>query len=362
MVEHAERELGLAGMYDYKVDGDEMLGDYNKMVADAVMELIEIFAKQGHSGFSAGMARELFNELANYKALTPLTDDPDEWNDVSDIGGIDYLMWQNKRDSMNFSKDGGETWVHLDDEDFSEYFEDSHSKSDLNKKKSTEEESMEDSLREYKKDGKAKGWTDWDEKNKIFREDDDYEINYGKGFNMDDLFPKESKKGVEYDRSSTQVDMPKELADKIATWGKQNIPDEEVYHEGSKYGRENEIHCTVLYGLETTDINDVKDVISDNGPVKIELGEIGIFENNPKYDVILIKVKSSDLSKLHHKLDKNLDNNNKYKLYKPHITIAYVKRGSASKYKGDKVFNGKTVNFNELTFSPSEGRVGKVKL
>ena len=43
-----------------------------------------------------------------YEPLTPLTYAEDEWNNVGDG------MWQNKRKSNVFSKDGGVTWYCLD--------------------------------------------------------------------------------------------------------------------------------------------------------------------------------------------------------------------------------------------------------
>lgn len=106
LVEHAESELKLAGFFDKDAD-------YGGMLGNAVLELIDLFAKQGHSGFSAGLAIHLFNELAQYKPLTPLTTNPDEWFDISDMNGSP--MWQSKRNSAVFSKDGGQTWYDLND-------------------------------------------------------------------------------------------------------------------------------------------------------------------------------------------------------------------------------------------------------
>ena len=37
--------------------------DYGGMLGDAVFELIKVFSKQGHSGFSARITRALFNRL-----------------------------------------------------------------------------------------------------------------------------------------------------------------------------------------------------------------------------------------------------------------------------------------------------------
>lgn len=99
LVTHALTELDRTGLL-----GSD--SDYDGMIGAAVMELVKVFARQGHSGMSAQITASLFNELASYRALTPLTDDPAEWNKVHD----DPVMWQNVRNSEAFSDDGGATF------------------------------------------------------------------------------------------------------------------------------------------------------------------------------------------------------------------------------------------------------------
>jgi len=106
LVDHAKYELELAGLFDKDSDYDGMLGK-------AVMELVEVFANQGHSGFSAHQTLKLFNEVANYKPLTPIGKSDDEWVNVSDMSG--EPTWQNKRRSTTFSRDAGKTWYDIDD-------------------------------------------------------------------------------------------------------------------------------------------------------------------------------------------------------------------------------------------------------
>jgi len=53
LMEHAKKELELAGLFAKD-------SDYGGMLGDAVLELIEKFAEQGHSGASAGMVSDLF--------------------------------------------------------------------------------------------------------------------------------------------------------------------------------------------------------------------------------------------------------------------------------------------------------------
>jgi hypothetical protein len=95
LTSHARRELELAGLFDKD-------SDYNGNIGKAVMELIEVFAKQSHSGFSAAMTVDIFRRVAMFQVLLPLTGKDEEWNEV----GTDE--YQNNRDSAVFkhSKDG----------------------------------------------------------------------------------------------------------------------------------------------------------------------------------------------------------------------------------------------------------------
>lgn len=106
LVEHARYELNRAGLFDADAD-------YGGAHAKAVMDLITTFAEQGHSGMSAGMTLQLFHQLAQYKPIGPITNNPDEWTNVSDIS--DSPMWQNRRRSTSFSRDGGTTWYDIED-------------------------------------------------------------------------------------------------------------------------------------------------------------------------------------------------------------------------------------------------------
>ena len=58
-------------------DGKEM----QEMMNRNVMELLTVFAEQGHSGFSAPIATRLFSKLANHKLITEVEDNPDDWDE-----------------------------------------------------------------------------------------------------------------------------------------------------------------------------------------------------------------------------------------------------------------------------------------
>lgn len=93
LTKFAEDELNRAGLFDKD-------SDYGGMIGEAVMKMVKVFADEGHSGSSAGIAISLFQKVASYEPLTPLTGDDDEWTEVSD--GI----FQNRRCSHVFKEDG----------------------------------------------------------------------------------------------------------------------------------------------------------------------------------------------------------------------------------------------------------------
>ena len=101
MVGWAEQELRLAG---YDVNDPE--DGPNRWLAEGTIELLKVFAEQGHSGSSAPFAVALFEKLAMQKPIAPLTGADDEWNEVGDG------FWQNKRDSSVFKDaDGQARWI-----------------------------------------------------------------------------------------------------------------------------------------------------------------------------------------------------------------------------------------------------------
>jgi len=93
LTEHARRELEAAGAFDE----DTM---YGGMLGDAVMELVEKFSSQGHSGGSAPLVVGLFQKVALYKPLCPITGEDSEW---SNSFGNDET-YQNKRLSSLFKQ------------------------------------------------------------------------------------------------------------------------------------------------------------------------------------------------------------------------------------------------------------------
>ena len=83
LVDYAEKELDRIGM----TDEDE----YNGMMRKHLLHMVKEFADEGHTGFSASYTIQCLKKLLNFKPLSSLTGEDDEWTDV---GGN---LFQNKR-------------------------------------------------------------------------------------------------------------------------------------------------------------------------------------------------------------------------------------------------------------------------
>ena len=97
LVDYAKEELNRIGMID---SGEP----YNDAVTKAILDLIELFASQGHSGFTASYTVNVFKRLAMYEPLTALTGEDSEWNE------IEPGCYQNKRYSAVFKEKDGKAY------------------------------------------------------------------------------------------------------------------------------------------------------------------------------------------------------------------------------------------------------------
>ena len=115
--EFAKHELELLEKACKSKDGLEM----QKEVTNCIMELMDVFCKQGHSGFSASYVVNLFKDLVDGKPLSPLTGDEDEWSEPLDWGHNGRVVQQNRRYSALFRENRDNSTAHyIDDVVFSD--------------------------------------------------------------------------------------------------------------------------------------------------------------------------------------------------------------------------------------------------
>ncbi len=95
LIEHAKREFKAIG---YNLN--QKKEDPDKWIVENVLELLEVFSNQGHSGTSAPFCINYFKKLAMFEPLGPITGEKSEWMEVGD--GV----FQNKRCSHVFKENG----------------------------------------------------------------------------------------------------------------------------------------------------------------------------------------------------------------------------------------------------------------
>lgn len=155
------------------------------------------------------------------------------------------------------------------------------------------------------------------------------------------------------DNHSTQIDLEPDLTNSILS----QIKDDCIYNDEPGFGKEKDVHITVLYGVvNDTDFFRLKSICENFEPFEITLGDISTFSSE-KYDVLKIEVISDKLVELHNKF-KVVDNVWTHPEYNPHITLAYVKKGSCDNLLGPCSLTGKTIRVPEVKWSDK----GKFKL
>ena len=105
-ISHAMTEFRAAGWVD---ENDKFNDDMQEAICKHVIKLLEVFGDEGHSGSSAPYAINMFEKLAKFEPLVPLTGEDWEWVDLSDYGA-EHMKYQNKRCSHVFKDAEGRAY------------------------------------------------------------------------------------------------------------------------------------------------------------------------------------------------------------------------------------------------------------
>lgn len=92
MIEKAKYELDL--LLKNCEDAESL--QIQKTINNNILDIVEMFAKQGHSGFTAEYCIPIIEKLLKQSFITPLTGSDDEWSEVSPG------LFQNTRESSIF--------------------------------------------------------------------------------------------------------------------------------------------------------------------------------------------------------------------------------------------------------------------
>ena len=169
-------------------------------------------------------------------------------------------------------------------------------------------------------------------------------------------------------RGSTQLTLSPEDAKPFLNFAR-SLPDSIVHSEKGadgkeQYGREDEPHITSLYGLHGSgdDPAAVAGAVENHGPVKARVGKLSVFSNpDARYDVLKAEIHSPALHGLNGRL-RGLEHSSDFPDYKPHLTLAYLKKGAGAQFVGRNTFEGKELTFDHLTHSPADRTVGKTQI
>lgn len=140
------------------------------------------------------------------------------------------------------------------------------------------------------------------------------------------------------------------------------IDSNDLYEEeGDRtFGLEDEPHCTLLYGLEdVVTVEQVKEILDQHVFGTCKVYNASLFEND--YDVLKFDVKGDSLHACNEALTE-LPYNNQYPDYHPHMTIAYLKKGTGKKYCDRMDGHEYELVPTHAVFSQPDGTKTKIKI
>jgi diguanylate cyclase (GGDEF)-like protein len=139
---------------------------------------------------------------------------------------------------------------------------------------------------------------------------------------------------------------------------------DQEFQEVRSYRREENPHITVKYGLHTTDADEVRKILANEKPFSVKLGKVSIFpaSGDTAYDVVKADVESPELHRINKLIADNTKVTDTFPEYKPHVTLAYVKKGEGQKYVGRTDLEGKELRFDAITFSGKDGKIVQIPL
>jgi len=156
-----------------------------------------------------------------------------------------------------------------------------------------------------------------------------------------------------YEYCSLLVELPDNLTDDIISWGFDYVPNEALFADSKDplFGREDDTHITVIYGIHTDSVREVAAHFTTEKPFECKLGKIDIFTRHKKFDVLIVRVECDGLHRLNGKMRRSLEVTESFPQYVPHVTIAYLKKGAGDGWIGNDTFNGETFGIDKVIFS-----------
>lgn len=141
-------------------------------------------------------------------------------------------------------------------------------------------------------------------------------------------------------------DLVKEIQNSIK---KDDLYTEDDNEYGYEYGLEKDTHVTLVACLDNdVDLKSLKKCLKPLSEYDVVLKDISVFENDD-FDVLKCSVISKTLLDSNEEIRNKFETHSNFETFKPHLTIAYMKKGKADKYKKDmldKLIYLKSKNFS----------------
>ena len=160
-----------------------------------------------------------------------------------------------------------------------------------------------------------------------------------------------------YEYSCVMLIVSQTIKNMIKKWGLVNISSNMLYINPSCgiFGFEYNPHLTIKYGIHDENPQHVLQYIQHTGKIVINYGKISLFDGNPSYDVVKIDVFGDVLYKMNELITRNVPTTDRYPVYSPHVTIAYIKKGSGKKFINDETFDKLTDEVGSALFTSLNG-------
>lgn len=141
------------------------------------------------------------------------------------------------------------------------------------------------------------------------------------------------------------------------------IEQEHVFDPDGEHGFTIYPHITILYGLhQVTDTMDIMLFLdSISKPMEVEFTGLSTFENQA-FDVLKFDVHANELAGMNRKIRKRYQHTLDYQEYKPHMTVAFLKKGTAWHYKNLSVSMPPKIKLDLLRFINADGHETIIKL
>lgn len=139
----------------------------------------------------------------------------------------------------------------------------------------------------------------------------------------------------------------------IVSWIEENFDADDLDPEK---GIEHESHATIRYGFdEKLDLDDLKAWAKKQSPIRFTLGKVIRFKGvyGGVADCLVVEVDSADLVAANKSINKEFDSvlDPENRAYQPHLSLAYVKPGTATDIDGHANFEHATYVIKQLVYS-----------